>query len=126
MSDWTDDERAVYDETQRLIKNGDRDGLAAYISGLSRETIDRVGGIDKRPTPWVTPGKDYELPCEGCPDPGMPCLNCPAELDRLRRALQVSQEHNIEQGKRIEALQDERDALRERLERQALRGTDDE
>lgn len=123
---------------------GDSAQLAAYLSGLDKPTIDRIGGVSSgpivdgcthagpctdrceptpRPTPWVTPGEDYEV--QVCPSGGR-CIEAAEEAaiwagrytsmtarhERTYRALQVSREHNIEQSRRIEALQDERDRLR--------------
>jgi hypothetical protein len=100
MSDWTDDERARFDEVKRIIKRGDAKALAAYLSGYSPEKLDELGGYSPEHRDCVT--HHY--------------CDCTAErIKRLERALAVSREHCIEQGRRIETLQDERDLLRRAL-----------
>lgn len=98
MTNWTDDDRARFDKAKRIIKSGDTEALIEYISGLPRETIERLGGFGNCVTHH--------------------CCDCTAErIKQLERALAVSREHCIEQGRRIETLQDERDRLTRALER---------
>lgn len=136
MSDWTDDDRARYDEAKRIIKSGDTEALVEYISGLPRETIDRVGGFGTCVThhycdctgeriKQLEAGRDRLLSANDtlvariedmmqgyATSDTCPRVQCRSTSKRLSHALTVSREHCIEQGRRIETLQDERDGLR--------------
>ena len=140
MSNWTDDDRARFDEAKRIIQSGDTEALAAYLSGSTPEKLDSLGGFSTEQRDCVTHHycdctaeriKELVAECdrllsandtlverisdltEGYAlEDTCPRVQCQTTIQRLHRALAVAREHCIEQGKRIETLQDERDGLR--------------
>lgn len=140
MSNWTDDDRARFDEAKRIIQSGDTEALAAYLSGSTPEKLDSLGGFSTEQRDCVTHHycdctaeriKELVAECdrllsandtlverisdltEGYAlEDTCPRVQCQTTSQRLHRALAVAREHCIEQGKRIETLQDERDGLR--------------
>ncbi len=68
MSDWTDDDRARFDEAARIIQSGDEAAMVEFLSGCTPEKLDELGGYSpeqrddmKPPRPGLAPKTDEEF-----------------------------------------------------------------
>jgi len=103
--------RDLHEECQRLRRERD-DAINQRKIGIALanedydEVLDRANQYQRalERIDDLTQGYALEDTC--------PRVQCQTTSQRLHRALAVAREHCIEQGKRIETLQDERDGLR--------------
>lgn len=112
-------QRRIAVQSEKRCAHGNPVGFGVCVE--CREYMESL-----RTTPWVAPGEEYEV--ETLDEPATACCHQIAHLggmsvedvqrvgscgcEQAKRALVVCREHAVEQGRRIESLQDERDVLR--------------